>query len=424
MPSNSWVGGDIAGLHAMAQALKSAPEEMRDIPKALGSKVQAITADAGWEGDAAKKFSEQWSKDSVTAGALADATQSIGDAIEELASILEDLEKTLYNAAHEARSQGVPVRDDGKPPEVATTPNPPPEQHKMLKSLQGYAEDHRLTMEAAQSARLVAEEKLRTIYDSIGPDQGEDSTITASQGLTVGGYVKSLYAIPGSRTREIIGSGPTELAAAKQQMKESRPAYQSAKQAYEAKGMNIPKGHPARLEHSKAATKLQSIRGRISAAEAGATTNRVSNALDTRVTDLPKLGGMTGRLPKFLKGVSALGVLGTGAGAVLDTKTDMDKGDSGAHAGTVNAVSGGAGLAAGVAITGAVGGPAVVGVTAGAAGAIVVGDAVKEGFNEHWEEDIHKHGVAGGIATGVGHVATNTGKDVSQLFTGVWNTFT
>lgn len=424
MASNSWVGGDIAGLHAMAQALKSAPEEMRDIPNALGSKVQAITADAGWEGDAAQKFSQQWSRDSVTAGALADATQSIGDAIEELASILEDLESTLYNAAHEARSQGVPVREDGKPPEVATTPDPPPEQHKMLKALQGYVEDHRLTMEAAQSARLVAEEKLRGIYQSIGPDEGEDSSVTTSQGLTVGGYVKSLYAIPASRTRDILDSGPTDLAAAKQSMKDTRPAYQSAKQAYAAKGMNLPKGDPARLAHSKAATELQSVRGRISAAEAGATTNRMSNALDTRVTDLPKLGGMTGRLPKFLKGVSALGVAGTGAGAVLDTKTDMDKGDSAAHAGSVNAVSGGAGLAAGVAIAGSVSGPAVVGVTAGAAGAIVVGDAVKEGLNEHWEEDIHKHGVAGGIATGVGHVAVNTGKDVSQLATSIWNTVT
>lgn len=54
---------------------------------------------------------------------------------------------------------------------------------------------------------------------------------------------------------------------------------------------------------------------------------------------------------------------------------------------------------------------------------MVVGDAVKDGINENWSADIHKHGVLKGIGTGVGHTAVNTAKDVTQLGKSVWNTF-
>lgn len=55
---------------------------------------------------------------------------------------------------------------------------------------------------------------------------------------------------------------------------------------------------------------------------------------------------------------------------------------------------------------------------------VVVGDPVKEGFDEHWTEDFHHHGAIGGLATGVGHIAVNIGKNVNQPFSGLWNTVT
>lgn len=422
MSSNSWVGGDIAGLHHMAHTLKAAPEKLNDVVDALSSKVHALSTDAGWWGDAATQFTQKWSEDSQTAGALADATRASGDAIEELASILEDLEKALYNAAHEAQKQGVPVRPDGKPPVLATSPNPSPDQQKVADALHGYAQDYQQTIEAAKNARVVTEGKLRDIFSAIGPDQKQGQNVTASQALTVGGYIKSLYAIPGGRNRQFLDNAESDLNKAKSDMVATRSDYQAAKQHYEAKGMKLPKDDPARLAHAKTSNALADVRSRISAAEKGLYTNSMSSALDTRVTDIPKYAGVSGRLPSFLKGVSALGVVSTGVGAALDTRTDMQKGESLGTAAGTNATSGAAGLGAGIAIGEAVGGPAALGVSVGVVGSVVVGDAVKEGINENWSEDIHKHGVLKGIGTGVGHTAVNTAKDVTQLGKSVWNT--
>ncbi|MBK0868300.1 hypothetical protein INP57_15915 [Saccharopolyspora sp. HNM0986] len=429
MPEETWVGGDIGGMHSMAQSLTAAPDEMHGIVTALSSKVQALIDDAGWQGDAATKFAKKWSADSVTGGALAEATKALGDAIEELASTLEAIDKALYNRAHEARAKGVPIGADGRPPTVATSPNPSPDDRQMLTALDGYSEDYRLAVEEAKAARLVAEEKIRDVYDSIGPD-GDGGSLTSSQGLTVGGYIRSLYAIPASRTREILKNADSELTTAQAAMKDTRADYKAAKKTYEAKGMNLPKGDPARVAHSSAAKELDAIRGKIKAAERGALTNPVSKAFDTQVGDLGKAAGTAGRLPKFLgfaKSLPVLGILTTGAGAALDTKADVDKGDSPERAAGVNYTAGYGGLAAGAGAAAAIAlapveAPAVAVVSASTAVAVGAGSLIKEGFNEHWSEDIDKHGVVGGIATGVGNMGTNTAKDMSSLAAGIWHT--
>lgn len=423
MPSESWVGGDIAGLRAMASSLKSTPGKLHDIVNALSSKVESISGDAGWQGDAANQFTQKWSADSKTAGALVDVTRAAGDAIEELSSSLEALENALYNAAHEAQKQGVPVRPDGKPPMMAATPNPPPELQKAMGALQDYTEQYRQTMEAAKNARLVTEGKLRDIFSAIGPDGNNDTGLSAGQVSTVGGYLKSLYAIPGQRNRHYINEAESDLTEAKTNVADTRSDYQAEKQAYESKGMKLPKDNPARLAHAEASNALADVRARTSAAEQGLYTNSMSSALDTRVSELPKLGAVTGRLPSFLKASNALGVLGTGVGAYFGTKSDVEKGENVGKAVDVNAVSGLAGLGAGAVAAGALSAaPLTVSVGVGTLGAVVAGDAVKEGLDEHWQEDIHKHGVVGGVATGIGHTAENTAKDVTQLGTGIWNT--
>lgn len=426
----NWIGGDIAGLHGMAQSLSAAPDAMHDVVTALSSKVKGLNGDVGWQGDAANQFSKKWSADSVTAGSLAEATKAIGEALGELASTLEAIDGALYNAAHEARAQGVPIGPDGKPPTVATPANPSPADGKMLAALRGYVDDYNRAMEDANAGRLVAEEKLNNIYDAIGPDGQDGAKATTSQALTVGGYVRALYAIPASRTRDILKDGDAQLAAAKEVMRETRPAYRAAKQEYAEKGLKLPKDDPARVEHSKAANELRNLESKIDAAGKGELTNPVSSALDTRVDDLGKLGSGAGRLPKFLqfaKELPVVSIAATAAGAAIDTHADMQKGDSLQHAAGVNAATGVGGLAAGVGAGALIAAapvdvPVIAAVSAGAVVAVGAGDMIKEGLNEHWAEDIHRHGLVGGVGTGVKNMVVNTGKDLSGMAAGIWHT--
>lgn len=48
-----------------------------------------------------------------------------------------------------------------------------------------------------------------------------------------------------------------------------------------------------------------------------------------------------------------------------------------------------------------------------------VGDLAYQGFHEHWAEDIHQHGVAEGVLTGIAHMGENTGKDPEDMFVGI-----
>ncbi|MBK3581866.1 hypothetical protein JHN63_50635, partial [Streptomyces sp. MBT65] len=67
-------------------------------------------------------------------------------------------------------------------------------------------------------------------------------------------------------------------------------------------------------------------------------------------------------------------------------------------------------------VEGAVG-VALVGVGA----TILATDVLDHTFHEHWSEDIHDHGVVGGVLTGAGHVATETGDDVVRLGKDIWH---
>lgn len=58
-----------------------------------------------------------------------------------------------------------------------------------------------------------------------------------------------------------------------------------------------------------------------------------------------------------------------------------------------------------------------VAVVAGVGGLVIIGttDLLDEAFHEHWSEDIHDHGVVGGILHGSANVASDTWGDVKRL---------
>jgi hypothetical protein len=47
--------------------------------------------------------------------------------------------------------------------------------------------------------------------------------------------------------------------------------------------------------------------------------------------------------------------------------------------------------------------------------AVGVGELGTSVIHEHWDEDIHRYGIAGGLAHGAGDIAVNTGKGVADF---------
>lgn len=65
--------------------------------------------------------------------------------------------------------------------------------------------------------------------------------------------------------------------------------------------------------------------------------------------------------------------------------------------------------------------------TAGAVAVVGVGATIAttgiidHSLHEHWSEDIHDHGVVGGVLHGTGHVLSETGGDFERLGKDVWH---
>lgn len=149
----------------------------------------------------------------------------------------------------------------------------------------------------------------------------------------------------------------------------------------------------------------------------------LSAELNTKLSDIgkaiPEIGKITSKLPDFLKEVPVVDVLATGVGAGFQIKDDMEKGWSAQHAVAADVTAGAAGLGAGALTVAVASGPvSLVAVGAGAA-AVGVGALVYQAFHEHWSEDIHDHGVVGGVSRGVGHMFAHAGNEFADIGKGV-----
>jgi hypothetical protein len=54
----------------------------------------------------------------------------------------------------------------------------------------------------------------------------------------------------------------------------------------------------------------------------------------------------------------------------------------------------------------------------------VIGVGVDKLVHEHWSEDIHDHGVLGGLGVGTANVAKNTYNGVKEDLKGAWHGIT
>ncbi|PBC97523.1 type VII secretion system (Wss) protein ESAT-6 [Streptomyces sp. Ag82_O1-15] len=422
--SDSWVGGDIGGLRTMAETYKNAKKKLEDVVHPLSSAVEELVGDANWKGDAAETFRAAWSEDALTAGAFAGLVHDAGDILDTLVGALSACETALQNAEHIAVKKGVPMGAQGAPLQFVTSDPPSADEQRTISAFGEYDKVRTEILHTAQHARLVAADKLRGLYAQV------TASVSPGDKITLADYLRGLYAydaedarVGGAKARTELDDAKAEEQAAKKELRAERKAFQKA-------GRALPKDLPAKSAYREAMTKVDSLEEDIARADHGSTRLPYDRALNVKLTDAAaalRAGESVDKLPDFLKEVPVLDVAAAGACGILEASDDHDKGWSWQHSVTVDGGANLAGLAAGTAITAGLvaaapfEAPAIV--VAGVGGAVVVGatGVIDHAFHEHWSEDIHDHGVVGGVLHGTGHVFTETGHDFVRLKDDVWH---
>ncbi|GAA0621925.1 hypothetical protein [Streptomyces crystallinus] len=419
--SDSWVGGDIGGIRAMGDAYKNAKHDLESIVKPLGTVVEQLAKDAAWEGEAAESFRAKWSEDALTAGGFAELVHATSEILTDLADHLSSAESALQNAEDVAVKAGVPMGPKGVPGQLMTNNPPSATEQKAIDALHDYGTVRDEILHTAQQARLDAAEALNKLYEE------DTSKVSPGDKVTIADYLRGLYAYDSERTRVKGHDAADKLDAAKKEADEAKKDLRAERKDWQKQGRTLPKDSPARLAYKDALTKLDSLETDIARAEHGSSALPYDHALNVKVVDAAdalRLGKGLEKLPDFLKEIPVVDVAAASVCGLLEAKDDHDKGWSWTHSVVVDGGAALGGLAAGAAATAA--GVALaasaevtvpVAVVAGVGGAVVIGatDLLDEAFHEHWSEDIHDHGVIGGLWHGSGNVLSDTGKDIERL---------
>ncbi|MGC1734529.1 MAG: hypothetical protein WA731_18055, partial [Pseudonocardiaceae bacterium] len=322
--AESWVGGDIAGLHTMAAMTSGAPAAMRDVVHALSTNVDDLVGAAGWSGGAAEAFQKRWTADSISAGSLADVVGNVGGVLGDLAANLDKVNMALYNAEYEATKAGAPIGPDGTPGTIVSSAGAP--AGPAVTALQTYCDEYDAAMQLANGFRLDAATKLSDLYDQISHQNNPD------QWATLGDYVRGLYAVPDEKGRMTRG----RLAGMDERIKRARQDLRSAKKAYAAKGLKLPESNAAKAAHKGVFAEFNQLKADLESAEQLERKLPLSAELNTKLSDIgkaiPEIGKVTSKLPDFLKEVPVVDVLATGVAVGFQVKDDMEKGWSGQHA--------------------------------------------------------------------------------------------
>ncbi|MFD8000169.1 WXG100 family type VII secretion target [Streptomyces mirabilis] len=417
--SDSWVGGDIGGLRTMAETYKNAKKKLEDVVHPLSSAVEELVGDASWKGEAAEAFRATWSEDALTAGAFAGLVHDAGDILDTLVGALSACETALQNAEHVAVKKGVPMGAQGAPLQFVTSDPPSADEQRTISAFGEYDKVRTEILHTAQHARLVAADKLRGLYAQV------TASVSPGDKITLADMLRGLYAYDaedaragGKEARTLIDGAKEEERAAKKELRAERKAFQKA-------GRALPKDLPAKSAYRDAMTRVDSLEEDIARADHGSTKLPYDRALNIKLADAAealRVGRSLEALPEFLKEVPVLDVAAAAACGLVEAKDDHDKGWSWQHSVVVDGgaalggVAVGAGVVAALPIEGAV---ALAGV--GVVAAVGATSLLDHSFHEHWSEDIHDHGVVGGVLTGTGHVFTETGDDGVRMAKDIWH---
>jgi hypothetical protein len=443
--ADDWVGGDIHGLSAFAGTMYRYVPGVNDVTTALDKQVMGIVGAAGWTGSAASAFESAWERDALSAQALGVAIEEAGEIVDNLAVELSKIENALEQAAYTAEKHGVQVGADGRvsqAPMIGPTGGTAAAQ--VAQWTQGYQDFWRDCMQTAQQARQQAAGALMKLYAQIAPPGPSQPGINVADGNTLADYLGDLWAIPTANRAYIEGTIIPRLKS------------QASKVVAEIKEVKVT-GDPVPEDlwdqSHFVQTELRSARTDLAAAEGSE--NALTKLLGTTPKDIPAVSRLTdgigdgtlGKLVDFGEDVPVLDILAAAVGTGVSTYSDVRDGQPWYEGLPEEALANVSGIAAGTVVAGAVtsgivgstaigGGLAALSITGAAAtgvavgAGIIVGGVVAVGVgtfvdnlaHEDWSADIHKDGVVGGVADGIGDSAVKTGKDIAGMASDVGHT--
>ncbi|WEO94393.1 WXG100 family type VII secretion target [Streptomyces sp. FXJ1.172] len=417
--SDNWVGGDIGGLRTMAETYKNAKDKLDGVVKPLSHAVDKLVDDASWKGDASSTFRARWDEDAVAAGALAELVHAAGTILETLANALSTCDAALKNAHHTAAGNGVVTDGKGVP-----APPSSKDDQKTVSARDEYVKARDEILHTAQHARLVAAKQLLALHDNATK---KDDSVSAGDKVTLYDALRGLYAYDaedaragGIKAREELDAAKADAQAAKKQLRTERKTFQQ-------QGRKMPDDLPAKSAYRDALTKVDSLEGDIARADNGSTKLPYDRALNVKLADAAdalRLGKGLEAVPDVLKELPVLDVAAAGACGLIEAKGDHDKGWSWQHSVATDEGANVGGLVAGAVIASAVmpaTAPAAAVAVVGVGAALISTSVIDHSLHEHWSEDIHDHGVVGGVAVGAGHVATGVYHDGKRLAKDVWH---
>ncbi|GAA1899169.1 hypothetical protein [Williamsia serinedens] len=422
----SWIGGDIAGLQSMGSTLQRAPGLIEPIVAKLTDGVDKLGDDASWSGEAAQAFRKLWTSDAVRAGGIGAMAGKAGDIIAGLGDHLASLESALYNSAHDAQSRGAQIGADGQPLPLVITGDPTtPAAAAALQAQEDYQAAYAEAKQLAQGFRLDAASDLAGLAEPIVSEGGKGLTLDGA--ITIGDYLKAFYVVPNDRNARVKQTLPQEIAKSRENFRELRWKLKAEQAAYKQRGLAVPEGSQARLDHLAGSKALDDLKMQLADAQAGKGELPMSQILNTKMSDLKGIAGLSEKLPgklKFLSDIPVIDVAATGVVAELQAIDDHQKGWSETTAHVNDYAAGAVGLAGGALVAAALPLEAPVVAVSAAAGfaGVAIGGVGYNAFHEHWSEDIHDHGVVAGILHGSGNTLSNTGEDIADMGRGVANT--
>ncbi|KOV61158.1 WXG100 family type VII secretion target [Streptomyces sp. MMG1121] len=421
--SDSWVGGDIGGLHTMADTYKNAKDKLDGIVKPLSSAVDKLADDASWKGDAAESFRGKWSEDAVAAAGFAELVDGAGGILDTLANALSTCETALHNAQHIAAGKGVATDAKGAPLPIMTANPPSADDQKAASAMNEYTKARTEILHTAQHARLTAAKQLQDLYAQATAKE----PVSTSDKLTLADALRTLYAYDaedaragGIEARKHIDAAKAEEQAAKKQLRAERKVFQQ-------QGRKMPDDLPAKSAYRDAVTKVDALEEDIARADNGSTSLPYDRALNVKLADAAdalRLGKGLEALPDVLRELPVLDIAAAGTCGLLEASGDHDKGWSWQRSVATDEGANVGGLVAGAVVASALlpaEAPAAAVAAVGVGAAVIATGIIDHSLHEHWSEDIHDHGVIGGVAVGTGHVLQNTGKDVGRLGKDIWH---
>ncbi|MFE2421783.1 WXG100 family type VII secretion target [Streptomyces hokutonensis] len=416
---DSWIGGDIGGLHTMATTYKNAKDQLDDVVRPVTNAVESLVEDAGWKGDAAEEFRAKWSEDALTAGAFASLVFEAGDILGTLADALSTCETALQNAEHVATGKGVSMGDKGVPLPMLTANPPSAADQKAISAMTEYDTVRKQVEHTAQHARLVAADKLRGLYAQV------TDPVSTGDKITIADALRGLYAYDAEDARAGGKKARAQLDDAKAAEQTAKKELRAERKAYQKAGRSLPKDLPAKSAYRDAVMQVDSLEEAVARADVGSSKLPYDRLLNVKLADAAdalRLGKGLEAVPEFLKEIPVLDVAAAAACGLIEAKDDHDKGWSWQHSVTVDVGAAVGGVVVGALAVAAAPVEGAVAVAAVGVGAAILGtDVLDHSFHEHWSEDVHDHGVVGGVLHGVGNVASETGDDVVRLKDDVWH---